>query len=100
MPSKHDLYADRVSTRRAVIRHPRAVSPGRRGALLFESANTDGRNPVLQTEPTAQAHELAKPPRVSSPYVSLPIPIVESDHKRTRDGIVLVHSIMARRRLR
>jgi hypothetical protein len=68
--------------------------------FLFEIANTDGRNLVLQTEPTAQVHHLAKAPQVSAPRVSLPIPSVESDHKRTRDGIVLVHSIMARRRLR
>jgi len=50
---------------------------------------------VLQTEPTAQVHQVAKSPRVS-----LPMPAVEGDQRHTRDSIVLVHSIMARRRLR
>ena len=101
MPSKHDRYTARVGLRRSRCDSPPfgCISGASRGSFVrdLQHRRTE---PVLQTEPTAQVQQLAKAPRMPSPRVSLPIPSVEGDHKRTRDGIVLVHSIMARRRLR
>jgi hypothetical protein len=78
---------------------PELVSGRQRDALLFETVadtvDANERMTMLQTDNRVEPRDFAAARRLSSPGL-----IASTDGQRTRDSIVLVHSIMARRRLR